>query len=119
MAFTDDEIQRAWEKGLTEGIPIDQITIWRKDVCGAWITRDEYGEESEFGWQVDHAYPESKGGDKSNDNLRAMHWENNNKKSDDFPEYTCAVTSNGDDNVETNKRLIVGDAEILRQRYEE
>lgn len=105
--FTDDKIKAVWEKA----IPVENYdkSKYRKDVCGAWIAWESYGKESDLGWEVDHALPVAKGGTDHSDNLRAMNWQNNRSKADDFPKYNSAVTSDNDKNVKSEKSLTIGD----------
>lgn len=72
-----------------------------KDVAGAWMMKDQYGNTTKlgFGWEIDHKVPESKGGSDSNFNLRPLHWENNRSKLDNYPSWTSVVTSQGDRNI--------------------
>lgn len=59
------------------------MNVYRKDICGAWIAWREYGNrDSQYGWEVDHALPVSRGGNDSLSNLRPLHWQNNARKSD-------------------------------------
>jgi hypothetical protein len=89
--FSEAQIQRAWEKA--QDVANNDSKIWRKDPCDAWIKRSEYGnKESKFGWEIDHAYPSSLGG-KMMMTICAMHHENNRSKADDYPSYSCAITS--------------------------
>lgn len=74
--------------------------IWRQDFAGAWIRRDLYGLRHEFGWEIDHIKPVSKGGTNDIKNLIALHWENNNRKSDDYPEFYTSLSSNGNKNIQ-------------------
>lgn len=96
--FSDKKIQEVWEKAKIEGE--EQKDEWRKDVCGAWINRNKYGEESDFGWEVDHIKPVSKGGRDEISNLMPLHWSNNRTKGDDYPEFKSSVTSEKDKNIE-------------------
>jgi hypothetical protein len=93
MAWSDDVIQKVWEKGrVVEG---NDKKRWRKDECGAWIGHQEYGNsESQYGWEIDHISPS--GGDQLS-NLQPLQWENNVDKSDG--RLKCNVTSSGKDNV--------------------
>lgn len=61
MAFNEDIIAAVWNKARpVEGYNPDS---YRKDVCGAWIMREAYGNrDSNYGWEIDHVYPVSKGG---------------------------------------------------------
>lgn len=103
----DDEIINAvWEKSeIATGYNPDLV---RLDCCGALILKSEYGNcKSQFGWEIDHVFPKSKGGDDNFLNLRAMQWENNNSKSDDFPAYWSAVTAGDNENVRSRQRMRV------------
>ncbi|QOI98535.1 MAG: HNH endonuclease [Flammeovirgaceae bacterium] len=106
--FSDKQIQDVWNKGTT--VENYDSVKYRKDVCGAWMQRDKYGKEETLGWEIDHVYPESKGGDETLINLRPMHWENNRSKADDFPSYTAVKTSNDTKNVDKEERKTVNDA---------
>ena len=98
--FTDEQIQSVWEKGLiVDGY---ENTKYRQDFCGAWIQRDKYGKEETYGWEIDHVYPFSKGGTDDIKNLRPMQWENNRSKGDDYPNYSCAVTSKDNGNISSD-----------------
>ena len=80
--FSDEVVQKVWSKGKTvEGYDKNQ---YRKDCCGAWMQRDLYGTTNQYGWEIDHVYPSSKGGTDDLVNLRPMHWENNRSKGDDY-----------------------------------
>ncbi|TGK42469.1 HNH endonuclease signature motif containing protein [Leptospira andrefontaineae] len=96
MSWTDDVIQKVWEKGK-EASPNDPKD-WRKDECTAWMKRNEYGNRnSKYGWEIDHINP--KGSDELS-NLRPLQWENNNDKSDG--RLKCNIVSNGNQNVVKN-----------------
>jgi len=72
MEFTDEMVQKAWEKGntVTDFNP-DQFRI---DDFGTWIMRAEYGNRlSGFGWKIVRIDP--KGGDDIN-NLKPVQWGN-------------------------------------------
>lgn len=115
--FTEEKIQKVWEKGIIDSNAKPEE--FRKDTCGAWMARNEYGKETDEGWEIDHVYPASKGGDNELENLRPMNWANNRSKGDDFPSYSCAVTSDGNENVSTTKRKTVNEElqKALSNRY--
>lgn len=118
MMFTNEVVQAVWEKAVVvEGY---DSSVIRKDACGAWILRGQYGmRDAEYGWEIDHVFPESMGGGDDLINLRAMHWENNVSKGDDFPSYKSVLKADGNKNVriegqfKVNKQLL----EQLRKLY--
>jgi hypothetical protein len=72
MAHSDEVIRKVWEKarGMTELSPEE----WRRDECGAWIKRDQYGHpHAEFGWKIENV---SVGGPETVENLRPFHHAN-------------------------------------------
>ncbi|MCA9308167.1 MAG: HNH endonuclease domain-containing protein [Patescibacteria group bacterium] len=82
--------QAVWEKGIID--PYQNPAIYRKDQCGAWMKRDCYGNrDSDFGWEIDHIVPQSRGGSNMVSNLRPLQWRNNACKSDGV--LTCPVTA--------------------------
>lgn len=96
--FTPDIIARVWEQAST--VQGYDPNVWRQDFAGAWICRDQYGMRTRFGWQIDHLRPISKGGSDIQSNLCPMHWRNNLKKSDDYPNFLSEITSKGNQNIE-------------------
>ena len=84
--FTPEEIQKVWEKGVI--VSNDYKDEWRKDQCGAWINRNQYGK------------PDSKGGSDALYNIRPLHWKNNASRQ--AGRLKTVVTSEG------NKNIIVG-----------
>ena len=94
MIFSNEIIQKVWEIGQ-ENPPTDP-RLFRKDACGAWIRRNEYGtRDSTWGWEVDHIYP---GGGEKLSNLQPLHWKN--KVAKRVGHLKCVVMSSGNKNVE-------------------
>jgi hypothetical protein len=108
-------INEVWNKAIVvNGFDLNLI---RKDCCGAWIMKSEYGNRSsKYGWEIDHVYPLAKGGDDTDINLRPMHWENNDSKNIDYPVYKAVIQADGNDNIHTEKQYQVN--ENLRQKLD-
>jgi hypothetical protein len=89
-SFDEATIEAVWQKGRPEA-----YANFRKDVCGASMFRPYYGKQEQWGWEIDHIVPVSKGGTDDLGNLRPLHWENNRAKGDSYPDsaWTCKVTS--------------------------
>ena len=84
QAFTENTQQQVWEKA--KAIDGHSPDIFRRDVCGAVIHRDDYGNNSShYGWEIDHIKPVACGGDDELDNLQPLQWRNNRGKGDDYP----------------------------------
>lgn len=76
--------QLVWAKG--EVITGYHPDTWRQDICGYAMKYQDHGDRnSEYGWEVDHILPVSKGGTDNLDNLQPLHWENNATKGDQYP----------------------------------
>ena len=70
-----DMIQHAWNRGQpTFALGSDPDT-WRKDRCGAWMKKSEFGKRSQFGWEI-------------GESLIPVHWQNHGAPADN----TCDVT---------------------------
>jgi hypothetical protein len=96
MSFTTDTVQKVWEKGTV--VSNNDPKHWRQDQRGAWIARNQYGNRnSQYGWEIDHIKPESKGGVNGLSNLRPLQWENNvGKQGGRLP---CPIIASGAENV--------------------
>lgn len=57
------------------------------------MKRPAYGSTEHHGWEVDHIRQVEKGGTDYPGNLQPLNWQNNRRKSDNWPQYTCAVGS--------------------------
>lgn len=96
MNFSDETVQKVWEKGTI--VPIIDPSVWRKDSCGAWIGRQYYGNRnSPYGWEIDHIVPESEGGSDALSNLHPLQWENNAEKQ--AGRLVCVVVASGAQNI--------------------
>ncbi|MHB8105411.1 MAG: HNH endonuclease signature motif containing protein [Dehalococcoidales bacterium] len=88
-SFDEAIIEAVWQKGTPE----PGLSSFRKDTCGASIQRSKYGKTEQYGWEIDHKKPVSKGGSDDLNNLQPLQWENNRQKGDDWPDWSCAVKS--------------------------
>ena len=96
MDYTEDTILKVWQKGQ-----IDEYNVpnnFRKDNCGAWIERTEYGNaNSPYGWNIDKINQDSNSDEITN--LYPVHSKNNLRNKDGT--IACKVTALGTTNIET------------------
>ena len=71
---------KVWEKG--KPIRGKDPDVWRRDSAGNKIRHASYGTQGEYGWEIDHIHPDSKGGSDKLNNLQPLQWEENRKKGD-------------------------------------
>ena len=55
---------------------------WRRDDEGNKLRKGSYGTTGDYGWEIDHKNPKSKGGSDNLRNLRPLHWKENREKGD-------------------------------------
>ncbi|MDP2721158.1 MAG: HNH endonuclease signature motif containing protein [Bacteroidales bacterium] len=92
-SFPEETRRAIWNKA--QNVPGYDSNKTRKDHCGAWIKWDNYGDtpENGNGWKIDHIKPVSKGGGDELSNLQPLQWQNNRKKSDDYPASNYCIVS--------------------------
>jgi hypothetical protein len=91
VSFTQEQINQVWERARAFGTR--DMAHWRQDECGAWISREQYGNATaEFGWKIENV---SAGGDDSIGNLRAFHRGNHFDRRTARPH--CKVTADRED----------------------
>ncbi len=83
MDLNKETAMRLWNKTFGKELTVKDFT-GRKIVKGAYNDRN-----SEFGWNVDHIYPQSKGGPTNDSNLIVCHILTNDEKADKFPCFTA------------------------------
>ncbi len=80
-----------WNKGkkIVENGTTLNPSAWRRDICGNKMKFSDHGNtDSNYGWEIDHIYPSSRGGTDELSNLQPLQWENNRKKSNTYP-WSC------------------------------
>ena len=73
-------IDEMWEKA--QPVRGRNPETWRRDDEKNLIRKPSYGTQGEYGWEIDHKNPKSKGGSDNPRNLRPLHWEENREKGD-------------------------------------
>jgi len=74
------DIEAVW--GKAKPIRGKNSEVWRRDSEDNKIRKQSYGTTGDYGWEIDHKHPESKGGSDNLKNLQPLHWEENREKSD-------------------------------------
>ncbi|MCC6373004.1 MAG: HNH endonuclease [Bacteroidia bacterium] len=118
MSFNYEKLRYVFEKAALA--PNMDEKKYRKDLAGAIIAFEDYSKESNFGWEVDYIYPESKGGSADSLNLRPMHWKNKKEKGNNYPDYRTVITSVINKNIEKVQAFTVNRKlqEELKELYE-
>lgn len=79
MDLNRETAMRLWNKSFGKATKV-------KDFAGRTIAKGAYNDRnSEFGWNLDHVYPQSKGGKTADYNLICCHILTNDEKADKFP----------------------------------
>lgn len=79
MDLNKETAMRLWNKTFGNEIKV-------KDFAGRLIAKGAYNDRnSEFGWNVDHILPQSRGGKTADHNLICCHILTNDEKADKFP----------------------------------
>ncbi|MCD6568200.1 MAG: hypothetical protein J7K94_05665 [Dehalococcoidia bacterium] len=96
MSFPESIVQKVWEKGIIN--LTSNPDIWRQDMCGAWIVRDDYGDRnSPYGWKITRIEQKPKAGGDEVAHLQPLHWGNEASGQDGI--LTCKVGAWGITNV--------------------
>ncbi len=93
-AFTDLDKATAWYKlRAAIGYPSEQ---YRLDACGQLIRWADYGNTNvSTGWEIDHIIPVAHGGTDLPQNLQALQWQTNRRKSDNVNINYCLIRNVG------------------------
>ena len=89
--FDQATVNAVWSKAQI--VPGSNPNDLRKDSCGAWIRKSDYGQTTQNGWEIDHIVPVAKGGSDDLSNLQPLQWQNNRHKGDTWPNWSCAIAA--------------------------
>lgn len=114
MNYTEEQLDAIWAKTKKSKNEENERRGYRKDMCGAWIKRDQYGKKGKYGWEVDHIYPKSFAEENLindelyNDitNLQPLHHRNQGPagKGEEYPSFRAVVSSDEYNNIFEPKR---------------
>lgn len=91
-----------------------------KDFTGRKIAKGAYNDRnSEFGWNVDHILPQSKGGKTADYNLICCHIKTNDEKADKFPCFTANSKKYEIVKVENHYEIQLVDASTNHKKEED
>lgn len=83
MDLNRETAMRLWNKSFGKETKV-------KDFTGRFIAKGAYNDRnSEFGWNVDHILPQSRGGKTADHNLICCHILTNDEKADKFPGFVA------------------------------
>lgn len=103
--YSESDKRAVWNKAKI--IPNMDSTMWRKDSVDALIRWDNFGDTSDYGWEIDHKKPLAKGSSNNLENLEALQWRNNRIKGEDYPICLSIITSSGNINIEKEQVRVV------------
>lgn len=87
MDLNRETAMRLWNKAFGKETKV-------KDFAGRTIVKGAYNDRnSDFGWNVDHILPQSKGGVTADHNLVCCHIKTNDEKANKFPCFTANGTA--------------------------
>ena len=86
---TNPKAQHVWQKARR--VKGKNPNLYRRDSQGNLIYKPAYNRDSPMGWQVDHIWPQSKGGSDARRNLQALQTGANKRKSNTTPRRTKAA----------------------------
>lgn len=92
QSFNDVIIKKVWEKAeIDSNYNPNEI---RKDICGAYICFDLYGQKNKtMGWQIDCIKPIEYGGNNELFNLQPLNWKNKASKKNNYPSWVCTINT--------------------------